>query len=65
MPLLPDTLPQPSTPVATQQLPGASTAALKPAAPKAAASKPAPAPALHPDPTRYGDWERAGRCIDF
>jgi hypothetical protein len=19
----------------------------------------------HPDPTRYGDWERRGRCIDF
>jgi hypothetical protein len=18
-----------------------------------------------PDPTRFGDWERAGRCIDF
>ncbi|MDA8248241.1 MAG: DUF1674 domain-containing protein [Rhodospirillales bacterium] len=18
-----------------------------------------------PDPTRYGDWERKGRCIDF
>ena len=18
-----------------------------------------------PDPTRYGDWERSGRCIDF
>lgn len=18
-----------------------------------------------PDPTRYGDWQRAGRCIDF
>jgi hypothetical protein len=18
-----------------------------------------------PDPTRYGDWERNGRCIDF
>jgi hypothetical protein len=18
-----------------------------------------------PDPTRYGDWEKAGRCIDF
>ena len=18
-----------------------------------------------PDPTRYGDWEQAGRCIDF
>ncbi|HUD96723.1 MAG TPA: DUF1674 domain-containing protein [Woeseiaceae bacterium] len=19
----------------------------------------------HPDPTRYGDWEKGGRCIDF
>ena len=19
----------------------------------------------HPDPTRFGDWEHAGRCIDF
>jgi hypothetical protein len=19
----------------------------------------------HPDPTRYGDWELRGRCIDF
>ena len=19
----------------------------------------------HPDPTRFGDWEYAGRCIDF
>ena len=19
----------------------------------------------HPDPTRYGDWEIGGRCIDF
>jgi hypothetical protein len=19
----------------------------------------------HPDPTRYGDWEIKGRCIDF
>lgn len=18
-----------------------------------------------PDPTRYGDWERRGRCVDF
>jgi hypothetical protein len=18
-----------------------------------------------PDPTRYGDWERSGRCVDF
>ena len=21
--------------------------------------------ASHPDPTRFGDWEHAGRCIDF
>jgi hypothetical protein len=29
---------------------------------------PAPARVIdkpHPDPTRYGDWERNGRCIDF
>ncbi|MEE3291844.1 MAG: DUF1674 domain-containing protein [Pseudomonadota bacterium] len=19
----------------------------------------------HPDPTRFGDWEKNGRCIDF
>jgi hypothetical protein len=33
--------------------------------------QPVPAPAAEmggvrgPDPTRYGDWERGGRCIDF
>ena len=34
--------------------------------------KPAPAPRERPtpegdglDPTRYGDWEKNGRCIDF
>lgn len=33
--------------------------------------KAAPAPAVEvggprgPEPTRYGDWERKGRCIDF
>ena len=20
---------------------------------------------FHPDPTRFGDWEKNGRCIDF
>lgn len=29
-------------------------------APVAAESQPA-----RPDPTRYGDWEIGGRCIDF
>jgi len=40
--------------------------------PEPAKPKP-PAPALPkelggpkgPEPTRYGDWERAGRCVDF
>lgn len=31
----------------------------KPAGPVGADERPAP------DPTRYGDWEKNGRCIDF
>ncbi len=27
--------------------------------------KPSPPAPLHMDPTRYGDWEKAGQCIDF
>ena len=40
--------------------------------PEAGTSKPAPAPVVPEtggrgglDPTRYGDWEKNGRCIDF
>ncbi|MBL8833963.1 MAG: DUF1674 domain-containing protein [Rhodospirillales bacterium] len=33
------------------------------------AATPKPAPEIGgpkgPEPTRYGDWERAGRCVDF
>lgn len=39
------------------------------------ATEPAPAPSSvekreiggpkGPEPTRYGDWERGGRCVDF
>jgi hypothetical protein len=33
------------------------------------AKAPKPAPEIGgpkgPEPTRYGDWERAGRCVDF
>ncbi|MBS0375130.1 MAG: DUF1674 domain-containing protein [Proteobacteria bacterium] len=49
-----------------------------PAAPRGRVASPAPAstgqPAPPPreiggreglEPTRYGDWEKAGRCIDF
>lgn len=31
----------------------------KPARPREIGGRPGP------DPTRYGDWEKAGRCIDF
>jgi len=35
-----------------------------------AAMRPEPAPReiggpAGPEPTRYGDWEKSGRCIDF
>jgi hypothetical protein len=44
----------------------------KPATESQEQDLPAPDPAPReiggpkgPEPTRYGDWERAGRCIDF
>jgi hypothetical protein len=47
-------------------------AALKPKAqPEKAAAQPAAAPPEEiggpkgPEPTRFGDWERKGRCSDF
>jgi hypothetical protein len=40
-----------------------------PAGSDAARAQPPPATAgegsTRPDPTRYGDWEKNGRCIDF
>lgn len=33
--------------------------------PQPVAVKPLAKGDVHPDPTRYGDWERKGRCIDF
>ena len=42
-----------------------------PAEPTAAPQPPAPGAKREiggrdgPEPTRYGDWEKAGRCIDF
>ena len=45
-------------------------AALKPAPPPAATPPQVEMPAetggpKGPEPTRYGDWERKGRCSDF
>lgn len=34
-------------------------------APAAPARKPEIGGPKGPEPTRYGDWERAGRCVDF
>ena len=42
----------------------APTAAAKPL-PAAPARKPEIGGPKGPEPTRYGDWEKAGRCIDF
>jgi hypothetical protein len=43
----------------------------KPVRPSAQSDKPRPKPVAEtggpagPEPTRYGDWERGGRCVDF
>jgi hypothetical protein len=43
----------------------------EPATPAASKPEPAADPAVEvggrdgPEPTRYGDWEKNGRCIDF
>lgn len=55
--------------LATAQVVSAATAAVSGTAPPMAAATTAVDRAASgpqgPDPTRYGDWERAGRCIDF
>lgn len=64
------------TPAAPAMSKPASDAALKPAVPPSDAPPSAPAPAAAarkpeiggpkgPEPTRYGDWEKNGRCVDF
>ena len=50
--------------------PGLPDAAVPHAEPDAPASPAQPLPVEiggrnGPDPTRYGDWEKNGRCIDF
>jgi hypothetical protein len=65
-----------SMPAGKSPLPHASVPATHaPAPPSAAAAPPAAAAALArprelggragPEPTRFGDWEKNGRCIDF
>ena len=56
---------------ATQEFPAATAEAPAPEPVAGAVAATAPAPPREiggpsgPEPTRYGDWERKGRCIDF
>jgi len=43
----------------------ASASAEPPVVPAQPAGEKAATERLAPDPTRYGDWEKNGRCIDF
>jgi hypothetical protein len=52
---------QPASPPAPDHLAQDSV----PAGNAAAGPIPPEIPKPRPDPTRYGDWERNGRCIDF
>jgi len=48
---------------------GETAPSTEPRAGTSPAETPAPAPEIGgragPDPTRFGDWEKNGRCIDF
>ena len=44
---------------------GKSVPATPPKAETPAPDETEEAPTERPDPTRYGDWEKNGRCIDF
>lgn len=48
--------PEPKSPPAVEQQPADPT---PPEAPKEIGGRPGP------EPTRFGDWEKNGRCIDF
>lgn len=52
--------PEPQSPAAVTPEPAQpETPAPVPAAPKEVGGRPGP------EPTRFGDWEKNGRCIDF
>ncbi|MFO1152833.1 MAG: DUF1674 domain-containing protein [Rhodospirillales bacterium] len=57
---------EPATPVASRSSTGGAPVPSEPAAEKDETGRPPEVggPA-GPEPTRYGDWERKGRCIDF
>jgi hypothetical protein len=57
---------QPADPPAAPTPPTVAPPAVTPTAPAAAPPPPKEIGGPKgPEPTRYGDWERNGRCIDF
>lgn len=50
---------------ATEERPEDERAQAMPAAPENGERPPERGGPKGPEPTRYGDWERSGRCIDF
>ena len=56
--------PEPLTPPATAQTTATATQAATPQ-PAAVSRKPEIGGPKGPEPTRYGDWEKNGRCVDF
>lgn len=46
-------------------LPDSKTPVTSDSTPQPEAGKKIENQAPKPDPTRYGDWEKGGRCIDF
>jgi hypothetical protein len=70
----PSPLPATSPSEAKAPMPPANVPPTAPSTSAATADKPAPAAPSRkpevggptgPEPTRYGDWEKAGRCVDF
>jgi hypothetical protein len=59
------------TSISTHSTPNTSPVPSDPSAGRAVPASPASARPLEiggppgPEPTRYGDWEKKGRCIDF
>lgn len=65
---------RPAVPPAAKPAPQGSHAQGPDAKPEPSGDRPVPAPPSRkpeiggpkgPEPTRYGDWEKGGRCIDF
>jgi hypothetical protein len=57
--------PRPSAPKPASAPSKAAETPSKPDATNAGTAAPEGKEGSHPDPTRFGDWEVKGRCIDF